>query len=119
MSHQSHDRIRALERRAEAAAEGFDPTPPDEARALELLREGVGPTVAVYCEARTGDAWVRFGQQEFDRLERTFNRWLEMYAACYGVALDGDYSIRTAAELLVDTHDIRDVATVLTGVPER
>ncbi|WP_276272223.1 hypothetical protein [Haloarcula litorea] len=119
MSHQFHDRIRALERRADERAESLDPDPPDEERALELLREGVGPTVSLYCEARTGDTWARFGESEFDRLEATLNRWLELYAACYGVDLDGEFSIRTAAELLVDTHDVRDVATVLTGVPDR
>lgn len=113
------ERIRQLERRAERVAAELDPDPPDEERAMELLREGVGPTVAVYCEARTGHSRIRFPDAEFDRLEATLDRWLGLYAACYGVELDGDYSVRTAAELLVDTHNIHDVAAVLTGVPER
>jgi DNA-binding Lrp family transcriptional regulator len=113
------ERIRRLEARADRVAETLDPEPPDEERALELLREGVGPTVSLYCEVRTGDAWHRFDDREFDRLEATLDRWLALYAACYGVDLDGDYSVRTAAELLVDTQNVRDVATVLTGVPER
>jgi len=119
MSTQYGDRIGELERRAAAVADGFDPDPPAEERALSVLRRGVGPTVAIYCEARTGESWVRFSETEFDRLEATLNRWLSLYAACYGVSLSGRYSIRTAAELLVDTHDIRDVAVELTGVPEQ
>ena len=119
MSHQYRDRIRALERRAERAGESLDPDPPAEDRAMELLREGLGPTVSLYCAARTGDSWVRFGESEFERLEATMNAWLELYAACYGVDLDTTHNIREAAELLVDTHNIRDVAAVLTGVPER
>jgi len=113
------ERIRQLDRRAEQVADDFDPDPPDESRANELLRTGVGPTVALYCQARTGDSWHRFDDEEFERLEATLDRWLALYGACYGVALDGSYPVRTAAELLVDTHDIADVATVLTGVPER
>lgn len=118
MSTQYRDRIGALERRAERVADGFDPDPPAEQRALSVLREGVGPTVAVYCEARTGESWVRFSEAEFERLEATLNRWLSLYAACYGVDLSGSYSVRTAAELLVDTHDVRDVAVALTGIPD-
>ncbi|WP_336337974.1 hypothetical protein [Haloarcula brevis] len=119
MTHQYHDRIRALSRRAEAARESLDPDPPDDKRAMTLLREGFGPTVALYCEARTGGTWVRFSEAEFERLEATMNDWLDCYAACYGVELAGSYAIREAAELLVDTHNARDVAQVLTGVPER
>ena len=113
------ERIRGLERRADAVADSLDPDPPDEVRATELLREGVGPTVSVYCEARTGESWARFPESEFQRLQSTLDRWLSLYARCYGVELSGTYSVRTAAELLVDTHDVRDVATVLTGVPDR
>ncbi|MBX0294468.1 hypothetical protein [Haloarcula nitratireducens] len=115
---QYDERIRALERAAEEAAESLDPDPPDEARATEIVREGVGPTVALYCEARTGGTWARFDDETFDRLETTLNHWLDCYAACYGVSLDGVYSVRTAAELLVDTHDAAAVAATLTGVPE-
>jgi len=113
------ERIRRMERRADRVAQELDPDPPDEERALELLRTGVGPTLAIYCEARTSGSRIRFPDAEFDRLEETLDRWLALYAACYGVDLDGEYSVRTAAELLVDTHNVRDVATVLTGVPER
>ncbi|MDS0222263.1 hypothetical protein NDI54_12975 [Haloarcula sp. S1AR25-5A] len=119
MSHQYRDRIQSLSRRAEQARESLDPDPPDEERAMEILREGFGPTVALYCEGRTGESWVRFSDAEFERLEGAMNDWLDCYGACYGVALDGTYSIRAAAELLVDTHNARDVAALLTGVPER
>ena len=112
------ERIRRLDGRARAVAEMLDPDPPDDRRATELLREGVGPTVSIYCEARTGGSPARFDEAEFRRLQATLDRWLALYGRCYGVDLDGSYPVRTAAELLVDTHNIRDVATVLTGVPE-
>jgi len=113
------DRLRVLAAGVDAARESLDPDPPDEERALELLREGFGPTVALYCEARTGDEWVRFGDRQFDRLEATMNDWLDLYAACYGVDLDGAFTVREAAELLIDTRSVRDAAMVLTGVPDR
>ncbi len=113
------DRIRRLHLRARQVEASLDADPPDEALAADVLRLGVGPTVALYCEARTGDDAYRFGEWEFSRLQSTLDRWLACYAACYGVDLEGSYSLRTAAELLVDTHDARTVATVLTGVPDR
>jgi hypothetical protein len=113
------DRVRRLDLRARQVAASLDPDPPDEALAADVLRLGVGPTVALYCEARTGDDWHRFGDREFARLQATLDRWLACYGACYGVDLNGSYSLRTAAELLVDTRDARAVATVLTGVPDR
>jgi len=118
MSHQYQDRIQDLSRRAEQVHESLDPDPPDDQRAMEILREGFGPTVALYCEGRTGESWARFSETEFERLEGAMNDWLDCYAACYGVSLAGTYSVRAAAELLVDTHNVRDVAVLLTGVPE-
>ncbi|MFB6361484.1 MAG: hypothetical protein ABEH59_09215 [Halobacteriales archaeon] len=112
-------RIDALAERARADGEALEPPaqPPDEERAMEYLRNGVGPAVAVYLEARTGE-WVRFDPERFERLERAMNTWLECYAACYGVDLDAEFTLRTAAEALTDTNDIGDVARVLTKVPE-
>lgn len=113
-------RIDALAERARADREALDPPeePPDEDRAMEYLRNGVGPAVGVYIEARTGE-WVRFDPERFERLENAMNAWLECYAACYGVDIDAEFTLRTAAEALIDTHDIGDVARVLTKVPER
>ncbi|KAA9398658.1 hypothetical protein Har1130_10605 [Haloarcula sp. CBA1130] len=119
MSRQYRDRVQDLSRRAEQVRKSLDPDPPDDDRAMEILREGFGPTVALYCEARTGESWVRFSDSEFERLERTMNDWLRCYAACYGVEVAGSYSVRAAAELLVDTHNVQDVAMLLTGIPER
>jgi len=119
MNRQYRDRIQELSRQAQQVHESLDPDPPDDERAMEILREGFGPTVALYCETRTGGSWVRFSEAEFERLERTMNDWLDCYAACYGTELGGTYSVRAAAELLVDTHNARDVAALLTGVPER
>jgi len=47
------------------------------------------------------------------------NTWLELYARCYGVSAEVDYTVREAAELLIETHDLTDVAQLLTAVPER
>ncbi|WP_323190145.1 hypothetical protein [Halostella sp. PRR32] len=114
------DRIRDLSDRTDRARAAFDPpaNPPDEERALTYLREGFGPTVALYLECRTGGRAVRFDSDEFARLQRTMNEWLELYAACYGVEIEANVTVRTAAEALIDTHNVVDVAHVLTGVPD-
>lgn len=113
------DRIESLADRAAAERESFTPPDPEsvEERAVRYCREGVGPTVAVYVEARTGGRSVRFPSEEFDLLGRALRDWLALYARCYGVETDPDATIRTAAELLLDTHSARDVARLLTDVP--
>jgi hypothetical protein len=113
------DRIERLAQRASATRADLDEDPPDDDRAMALLREGLGPTVALYCEARTGGTMVRFSEREFELLEDALNEWLVLYAACYGVDIQAEFTIREAAELLVETHNIRDVAQLLTDVPER
>lgn len=114
------DRIERLAARAAADLERFEAPadPPDPERALGYLREGFGEAVMCYVYARTGE-WIRFEPGEFERLETAMNTWLELYAACYGVEIEADASIRTAAELLLETHDIGDVAQLLTHVPAR
>ncbi|PSP48341.1 hypothetical protein BRC95_04620 [Halobacteriales archaeon QS_5_68_33] len=114
------DRIETLATEARAAREAFDPPadPPDEERAMRYLREGFGEAVAVYVDARSGE-WERFDAGEFARLEGAMNDYLELYAACYGVDYDAEFAVREAAEALVDTHNVVDVARILTGVPER
>jgi hypothetical protein len=113
-------RIAELSERARRDREAFEAPsePPDEEAALGFLTDGVGDVVALYIEARTGEQ-VRFDDAEFALLERALNDWLELYAACYGTDLEGAYSVREAAELLVDTHSIRETAVLLTHVPER
>jgi len=119
MTHVS-DRIAELSEAARRDREGFEAPqdPPDEEAALEYLTDGVGQVVALYIDARTGEQ-VRFDDAEFALLERALNDWLELYAACYGTELEGAYSVREAAELLVDTHSIRETAVLLTQVPDR
>ena len=120
MPSQYRDRIEDLAAEAASERESFDrPTdPPDPERAMTFCRDGVGEAVAVYMDARSGD-WDRFGEAEFARLEGAMNDYLHLYAACYGVDLDADYSVRTAAEALLDTHNVADVARILTGIPDR
>ncbi len=115
------DRIAELHERAQADVADFEPPadPPDEERAMEYLREGAGQAVWLYVEARTGGRMAPFPPEELDRLRAAMNRWLELYARCYGAEVEASYPVRTAAEALLDTHNIRDVARVLTKVPER
>jgi hypothetical protein len=121
MSDPYHDRIADLARRAETARASFEPPPdpPDEERALRYLREGAGPAIAVYLEARTGGEQVRFDTEAFGALERAMNDWLELYAACYGTDIDAEFTVREAAEILVRTENVRHTAQVLTKVPDR
>ena len=109
------DRVAELSERARRDRVAFDAPsdPPDEEAALEFLTDGVADVVALYIQARTGEK-VRFDDAEFALLERALNDWLELYAACYGTDLDGAYSIREAAELVIDTHSIRETAVLLT-----
>jgi len=115
------ERIDDLAQRATEDCGDFEPPadPPARERAMSYLREGAGPAVSVYVEARTGGLMVRFQPDRYRALEGAMNDWLSLYAACYGVDLNAEYALREAAELLVDTHNIRDVAQILTGVPAR
>lgn len=114
------ERIHSLAERAERDAATFQPPedPPDEARAMEILRTGVGPAVSLYVEARTGDLMVHFPPAEYEALEGAMNTWLELYAACYDVDVVAEWTVREAAALMVDTHNVGDVAAMLTQVPE-
>jgi hypothetical protein len=114
------DRIAELSERARRDREAFEPPvdPPDEEAALGYLVDGVGDVVGLYIEARTGEL-VRFDDAEFAMLERALNDWLDLYAACYGVDLEASFTVREAAELVVDTHSIRETAILLTNVPDR
>jgi hypothetical protein len=111
------DRIRTHAGAARRARERFDPPehPPDETRAMRYLREGFGPTVWLYVQARTGE-WTRLSDSEMALLDRAVNDWLALYARCFGVEADPAVPVRTAAELLVETHNVRDTAAVLTRV---
>lgn len=120
MSDDHSARIDELAERARRDRERFDPPedPPDPDRAMEFLREGFGQAVLVYVDGRT-DGWVRFGEEEFERLEAAMNEWLELYAECFGREITAEFTVREAAELLLETHNIRDVAQLLTHVPAR
>jgi hypothetical protein len=115
------DRIEDLAERARADRQAFDPPtdPPDDERATEFLREGVGEVVSVYVEARTGE-FAPLDEAEMEALERAMNDWLELYARCHGRDVDPDVTVREVTETVVmDTHDLADAAAVLTGVPDR
>jgi hypothetical protein len=115
------DRIAELHRQSRRDERTFEPPaePPAEAEAMRYLREGFGECVAVYLDARTGGPPVRFETEEFDRLQGAMNTWLSLYARCHGVELDAAFTVRTAAEVFIDTHDLRGTAAVLTHVPGR
>jgi len=114
------NRIETLAEQAARDREHFEQPAdlPDEDRAMGYLRDGVGPAVMVYVDARNGE-WHRFEPAEFDRLEGAMNTWLELYAACYGVDIEAEFTIRKAAEALIETHNVHDVAQVLTHVPAK
>ncbi|MEF8937607.1 hypothetical protein [Halobacteriaceae bacterium SHR40] len=114
-------RIHQLADRATADCAAFEvpESVPDDERAMTYLQDGAGPAISLYVEARTGGMMVHFPPDEYHALEGAMNDWLELYAACYGVDITAEYTVREAAELLVDTHNIRDVAQILTGVPDR
>lgn len=114
------DRIERLARAARDARESWDGDldAPDEQRALEAARDGLGPVVACYVEARTSDDPPRFSPREHRLLRRATRDWLELFARHHGVAHDSDATVRAAAELLLETHDVVAVAELLTGVPE-
>jgi len=116
-----HRRIESVVERYRADRAAFEaPTdPPAADAAMDYCREGVGPAVMVYVDARAGDEDVRFTEREFDLLHEALNGYLSLYAACYGVETEPDTTVREAAELLLDTHNIGDVAALLTGVPDR
>ncbi|MGZ0746268.1 hypothetical protein [Haloparvum sp. AD34] len=90
---------------------GVDITP------LSAARDGLGPVLAVYVKARSSDEPVQFSQAELDLLHRATNDWLVVYARQRGADVDPDATVREAAELLVDTHDVVDVAAQLVGLP--
>ena len=113
-------RIDDLAASARRDREEFSPPddPPDEERAMSFLREGFGQAVWCYVDART-NGFDRIDPEEFDALEDAMNDWLGLYAACYGYDIDADVTVRKAAELLLETHNVRDTAQVLTHVPGR
>lgn len=113
------DRIWELRERADRHVESFEQPadPPEREEAMTYLTDGAGPAVSLYVEARTGGQMVHFPPDQYGALESAMNDWFELYAACYGVELDADFVLRTAAEALLDTENIHDVARVLTGVP--
>ncbi|QLK26932.1 hypothetical protein HYG81_04815 [Natrinema zhouii] len=120
-------RIAALARRAEReraaldadGSDGETAVDPSPDAADEYLREGAGQAIWLYVEARTGGRLVPFTEPELAALEDAMNRWLECYAACHGVSLEAKFTVREAAELLLETRNVIDTAQLLTCVPER
>ena len=113
-------RIAALERQAErdraAVAAGREGALEEPER---YLREGAGQAIWLYVEARTGGRLVPFSDPEFRALTAAMNDWFECYTRCYGVELEAEFTVREAAELLLQTRNVHDVGQLLTGVPAR
>ncbi|MFB6296864.1 MAG: hypothetical protein ABEH66_08530 [Halobacteriales archaeon] len=114
---EAQQKIDDLAARAEADREAFEPPedPPDAEQAMEYLRNGAGEAVWLYVDARV-DGFVHISPEAFERLEDAMNEWFELYAACYGVEMDANFTVRKAAELLLETHNIKDTAAMLTQV---
>ncbi|MFC3958755.1 hypothetical protein [Halovivax cerinus] len=114
-------RILALARRAErdrrrCESDGHASVADPEGR---YLREGAGHAIWLYVEGRTGGRFVQFSPAEYDALEGAMNDWLACYARSRGVDLDPAFTLRTAAELLLETRNVHDVAEVLIDAPTR
>lgn len=114
------EQIADLSQRADQDRRHFDPPadPPDEELAMTYLREGFGQAVWCYVDART-DGFDHIDPETFEALEDAMNGWLELYARCYGYDITAEFTVRKAAELLLETHNVRDTAVMLTHVPER
>ncbi|APW98522.1 hypothetical protein CHINAEXTREME_12390 [Halobiforma lacisalsi AJ5] len=122
-------RIAALERRAErerrhleradSPLEGRDDGVLRPEEPSEYLRDGAGPAIWLYVEGRTGGRLVQFSPAELAALESAMNDWFECYALCHGVDLDAEFTVREAAELLLETRNVIDTAQLLTQVPAR
>lgn len=105
--------------KADRAAFDQPESVPDEQAALEYLQNGAGQAIGIYMLLRTDGRTYRFSAQEFERLEEAMQNWLSLYAACYGTQLTVRPSIRTAAETLLETEELRTTAQLLTGVPNK
>jgi hypothetical protein len=112
------ERVTAVSEEAATARERVDPgTAADPGAALDAARDGLWPVLRVYIDARrTG---VRLEPDEQAALDAAVDDWLAVYAAHHGYRVDPSVPVREAAEAFLDTHNIRDTAAVLTGVPER
>jgi|GEM_PF-316558 len=110
-------RVDALHEIAADARAAFEAPADPEERAMAYCQHGLWPVLAVYVDRRSAGA--RLGQPHHDRLQTALNTWLELYARCYGVETEYEFSVREAAALFVDTHNVRDVAALLTDVPDR
>lgn len=115
------ERVRTLAARAARDRAAFEPpaAPPDEERAMEYLRDGAGQAIALYVHARTGGRTVPFTGEQLSALREAMNTWFSLYARCYGVSLDAEFTVHQAAEALLDTRNVADAARILTGVPPR
>jgi hypothetical protein len=115
------ERIDALTARARRERDSLTVDPgdlPAEERAMQYLRNGFGPTVWCYVDARTGSKEL-LTESQMALLDRGTNDWLAVYARCHGTEVDLDVSVRSAAEVLIETRNVRDTAQLLTDVPPR
>ncbi|MFB6254165.1 MAG: hypothetical protein ABEI06_06120 [Halobacteriaceae archaeon] len=113
-------RIHTLSSKAEDRLSEFS-TPdnlPDEQRALGFLTEGVGQAIKIYIDLHATDQDIRLSTTDQAKLENAMNTYLMLYAKCYGRDITPEFSIREAAEIFIDTHNIRDTAQILTQIPD-
>jgi hypothetical protein len=114
-------RIASLAQRAARERVAFAPPddPPDPDRAMRYCREGLGPALAPYLDARTGGALEAFAPSDHRRLRGAVNDYLALYAACHGVECDPAFPLQAVASVFVETRNVWDTARVLTDVPQR
>lgn len=115
------ERIAALAERAARERAGFAPPddPPAPDCAMRYCREGLGPALAPYLDARTGGKLETFSPPDHRRLRGAVNDYLALYAACHGVECNPAFPLQTVASVFVETRNVRHTAQLLTAVPER
>ncbi|SDQ58536.1 hypothetical protein [Natronobacterium texcoconense] len=115
-------RIAALQRQAERDRQRLEDERESDSRVDEpadYLRDGAGSAIWLYVEGRTGGRMVPYSAAELEALEGAMNDWLECYALCHGVEMEAAFTVREAAELLLETRNVIDTAQLLLGVPTR
>lgn len=112
-------RIAALARRADRDRAAFDPETAASEDGRTYLRNGAGPAIWLYLEAHTGGRTVQFSESELTALRNAMNAWLECYTRCHDVELEAAFTVREAAEVLLETRNVFETVQLLTHVPQR
>ncbi|MFB6196929.1 MAG: hypothetical protein ABEI52_01500 [Halobacteriaceae archaeon] len=114
----TNDSIESIASRARSRREEIDVAKePRRGAAVEALKNGLWPVLKTYIDARAGNRQLT--PSEAKLLERALNDWLAIYCRHHGHRVNPSLTVREAASMFVDTHDLYDTAQLLTGIPQR